>query len=118
MQIYTVETLAGERVKEGELLHASIVLAANLLRDAREAVTNAVGGKMLRYERLLDRATTDALELLKEKAAAKGYDGVLAVRISNPFMVQGSAAVTAYGTGFTFVSRGDTETGIPRPEAQ
>ncbi|MBT3070686.1 heavy metal-binding domain-containing protein [Rhodomicrobium sp. Az07] len=104
MQVYTVEALSGRRIAEGEFLHATIVLAANILRDAREAVTNAVGGKMLRYERLLDRATTDALELLKEKAAAKGYDGVLAVRISNPFIVQGSAAVTVYGTGFTFLS--------------
>jgi len=104
MQIYTVESLSGRRITEGELLHASIVLAANLLRDAREAFTNAVGGKMLRYERLLDRATSEALELLKERAAAKGYDGVIAVRISNPFMVQGSAAVTVYGTGFTFLS--------------
>ncbi|MBJ7534973.1 heavy metal-binding domain-containing protein [Rhodomicrobium vannielii ATCC 17100] len=117
MQIYTVETLSGRHIKEGELLHASIVLAANLLRDAREAVTNAVGGKMLRYERLLDRANSDALELLKEKAAAAGYDGVLAVRISNPFMVQGSAAVTVYGTGFTFLSDDAVAVPVPHDEA-
>jgi uncharacterized protein YbjQ (UPF0145 family) len=104
MQLYTVESLAGRRIKEGELLHASTVLAANLLRDAREAITNAIGGKMYRYSRLLDRVTDEAIELLKEKAAEKGYDGVVAVRISNPFMIQGSAAITIYGTGFNFVS--------------
>jgi uncharacterized protein YbjQ (UPF0145 family) len=103
MQLYTVESLAGRRIKEGELLHASTVLAANILRDAREAITNAVGGKMYRYSRLLDRVTAEAIELLKEKAAEKGYDGVVAVRISNPFMIQGSAAITIYGTGFNFV---------------
>ncbi len=102
MQIYTVETLSGRRIEEGELIHANAVLAANLLRDAREAITNALGGKMRRYEGVLDRVTTQALDLLKEKAAAKGYDGVLAVRISHPFMVQGSAAITVYGTGFKF----------------
>ena len=103
MQLYTVESLSGRHIKEGELLYASTVLAANLLRDVREAITNALGGKMLRYERLLDRVTAQALGMLKEKAVEKGYDGIVAVRISNPFMIQGSAAITVYGTGFNFI---------------
>jgi uncharacterized protein YbjQ (UPF0145 family) len=105
MQIYTVESLSGQRIREGELLYANAVLAANLLRDVREAITNAIGGKMRRYESVLDRVTEQALTLLKEKAAGKGYDGLVAVRITSPFMVQGSAAITVYGTGFSFVSR-------------
>jgi uncharacterized protein YbjQ (UPF0145 family) len=108
MQLYTVESLSGRRIKEGELIHASTVLAANLLRDAREAITNALGGKMLRYTRLLDRVTAEAIEILKERAAEKGYDGVVAVRISNPFMIQGSAAITVYGTGFNFIPDDNT----------
>jgi uncharacterized protein YbjQ (UPF0145 family) len=104
MQIYTVESLSGRRIREGELIYANAILAANLLRDMREAVTNAVGGKMRRYESVLDRVTEQALSLLKEKAAAKGYDGVIAVRITNPFMIQGSAAITVYGTGFSFIA--------------
>jgi uncharacterized protein YbjQ (UPF0145 family) len=59
---------------------------------------------MRRYESLLDRITGQALDLLKEKAAQKGYDGVIAVRISNPFLVPGSAGITVYGTGFNFIS--------------
>jgi uncharacterized protein YbjQ (UPF0145 family) len=104
MQLYTVESLSGRRIKEGELIYASTVLAANLLRDAREAITNALGGRMYRYTRLLDRVTAEAIEILKERALEKGYDGVVAVRISNPFMIQGSAAITIYGTGFNFVA--------------
>jgi uncharacterized protein YbjQ (UPF0145 family) len=104
MQLYTVESLSGRRIKEGELLHASSVLAANILRDVREAITNAIGGKMLRYQRLLDRVTAEALDILKERAIEKGYDGIIAVRISNPFMIQGSAAITVYGTGFNFIA--------------
>jgi uncharacterized protein YbjQ (UPF0145 family) len=104
MQIYTVESLSGRRIKEGGLIYANAVLAANLLRDIREAITNAVGGKMRRYEGVLDRVTGQALDLLKEKAASEGYDGVIAVRISSPYMVQGSAAITVYGTGFNFIA--------------
>ncbi len=102
MQIYTVESLSGRRIKEGELIYANAVLAANLLRDVREAITNAIGGKMRRYEGVLDRVTAQALELLKEKAAAAGYDGIIAVRISSPYMIAGSASITVYGTGFNF----------------
>ncbi|HZV20842.1 MAG TPA: heavy metal-binding domain-containing protein [Hyphomicrobiales bacterium] len=103
MQLYTVESLSGRRIEEGELLYANAVLAANLLRDIREAITNALGGNMRRYERVLDRVTAQAIELLKAKAAEKGYDGIVAVRITNPFMVQGSAGITIYGTGFNFI---------------
>jgi uncharacterized protein YbjQ (UPF0145 family) len=103
MQIYTVESLSGRRIREGELIYANAILAANLIRDVREAITNAIGGKMRRYESVLDRVTEQALSLLKEKAAAKGYDGVIAVRFTSPFMIQGSAAITAYGTGFSFI---------------
>jgi uncharacterized protein YbjQ (UPF0145 family) len=104
MQLYTLDQLPGRRIREGELIFANSVLAANLLRDVREAITNAIGGKMRRYESVLDRVTQQAIDLLKEKARERGYDGLVAVRISNPFMIQGSAAVTVYGTGFNFVS--------------
>ncbi len=102
MQLYTVESLSRHRIREGELIHASAVLAANLLRDIREAITNAIGGNMRRYEGVLERVTAQALDRLKEKAAMKGYDGVVGVRITNPFLVQGSAGITVYGTGFNF----------------
>ena len=105
MQLYTTDQIQGRRIREGELIFANSVLAANLLRDIREAITNAVGGKMRRYEGVLDRVTEQAIERLKEKARQLGYDGLIAVRISNPFMVPGSAAVTVYGTGFNFLEK-------------
>ncbi len=103
MQLFTVETLRPPH-QGGRADLCEHGFAANLLRDAREAITNAIGGKMLRYERLLDRVTAQALDILKERAVEKGYDGIIAVRISNPFMIQGSAAITVYGTGFNFIA--------------
>jgi uncharacterized protein YbjQ (UPF0145 family) len=103
MELYTVESLNGRKIREGEMLYANAVSAANLLRDVREMITNAVGGKMRRYQRLLDIVMEQAIEALKAKAAEKGYDGIIAIRVSHPFMVEGSASVTVYGTGFNFV---------------
>jgi len=104
MQIYTVESLTGRRIKEGELVYANAVLAANLLRDVREAIQNAIGGKLRRYEGVLDRVTAQAIEALKEKANAAGYDGIVGFRISSPYMIAGSASITVYGTGFNFAA--------------
>jgi len=103
MQIYTVESLSGRSIQHGELIFANAVLAANLLRDVREAITNALGGNMRRYESVLERVTEQALDRLKQKAASLGYDGVAGVRMTSPYMIQGSAAVTVYGTGFRFI---------------
>jgi uncharacterized protein YbjQ (UPF0145 family) len=104
MPLYTIDQLSGRTIREGEFLTANAVCASNIVRDVREIITNTFGGNMRRYERLLDIATAQAIESLEQKAADKGYDGVLAVRIAHPAIVDGSAAVVIYGTGFNFVS--------------
>lgn len=104
MPLYTVERLAGRAIREGELLTANAVCASNIVRDVREMVTNTFGGKMSRYEKLLELATAQAAEALEAKAKEKGYDGVIAVRVSHPAIVEGSAAVVIYGTGFNFMT--------------
>jgi uncharacterized protein YbjQ (UPF0145 family) len=103
MALYTVDKLEGRPVREGELLTAHAVLASNIIRDMREMLTNTFGGTMTRYERLLTQAVAKARESLESAAREKGYDGVLAVRISHPTIVDGAAAVVIYGTGFNFI---------------
>jgi hypothetical protein len=44
MTLYTADRLADRRVREGELLWASAVNAANIFRDVREMITNTLGG--------------------------------------------------------------------------
>jgi uncharacterized protein YbjQ (UPF0145 family) len=101
--LYTVDQLSSRPIREGELITVSAVGASNILRDLREIITNTFGGRMRRYENLVDAALERALAALAEKAKARGYDGVVAVRISHPAIVDGSAAIVAYGTGFNFV---------------
>lgn len=99
----------GQSIREGTLVTASAVNAANILRDLREHVTNTLGGRMRRYETLLDETIERALDRLAEKAAAQGYDGVMAVRISHPSVVEGGAEVVAYGTGYYIRGEGAAE---------
>ena len=104
MVLYTADRLSDRRVKEGELIWVSTVNAANILRDVREIITNTLGGKMRRYERLMDTTLERALADLDAKAKEKGYDGCLAVRISHPRLADGACEIFVYGTAFNFVA--------------
>jgi len=102
MVLLTIERLSGRAIREGEVVHACAVCAANILRDFREHITNTLGGKMRRYEDLIDDTISQALTALDEKAKARGYDGVLGVRISHPSVIDGGVEVVVYGTGFNY----------------
>jgi uncharacterized protein YbjQ (UPF0145 family) len=98
----TTDTVAGRPIETGGLVHASAVSGANVLRDMREAITNTIGGHMIRYESLLDETIERALAKLAERAAAAGYDGIVALRISHPAITDGAVEVVVCGTGFRF----------------
>ncbi len=104
MTLYTAEKLSDQKVREGELLWVSAVSAANIFRDVREMITNTLGGRMRRYERLMNQTMTRALADLDAQAKEKGYDGCLAVRISHPRIVEGACEILVYGTAFHYVA--------------
>jgi uncharacterized protein YbjQ (UPF0145 family) len=91
-------------VQHGEIVFAVAVSGANILRDMREAVVNTIGGHMTKYEALLDKTIARALDTLSERARAKGYDGVLGIRVSHPYITSGAIEVVVTGTGFRFAS--------------
>lgn len=103
MLLLTTET-PDRPVEHGEIVFAVAVSGANILRDMREAVINTIGGHMTKYEALLDKTIARALDTLSERAKAKGYDGVLGIRISHPYITNGAIEVVATGTGFRFSS--------------
>lgn len=102
MRLVTTESITDGPVRHGEIVFACAVSGANVLRDMREAITNTLGGRMTRYESLLDATIARAMETLAERAHAKGYDGVLGVKISHPVITDGAIEVVVSGTGFVF----------------
>lgn len=102
MRLLTTDTCSDGPIRHGELLTATAVSGANILRDVREAITNTFGGRMKRYEQLLDATIERALSSLSEKAVTRGYDGVVGIRISHPVITDGSIEVVVCGTGFWF----------------
>lgn len=108
MRLATTETI-DEPVRHGDLVYACAVSGANILRDMREAITNTIGGEMTRYEALLDKTIARALASLSARAREKGYDGVMAVRVSHPVITNGAIEVVVIGTGYWRQARGDAK---------
>jgi uncharacterized protein YbjQ (UPF0145 family) len=102
MLLLTTET-ADKPIERGEIIYAVAISGANILRDMREAVVNTIGGHMTKYEALLDKTIARALEQLSGRATAKGYDGVLGIRITHPYITSGAIEVVVSGTGFRFL---------------
>ena len=93
----------GRRIELGELVTAPAVEASNIIRDARELLINIFGGRMTKYEDLLEATLARGLDRFREEVAARNYDGALGVRFSHPKIVDGGAEIIVYGTGFRFV---------------
>lgn len=107
VRLLTVECPPGGRIDGreialGDLVSVSAAQASNILRDVREMVTNALGGRLSRYEALIELTKQRALERFREALAAEGYDGALGVRFAHPHVVDGGAELIVYGTGFRF----------------
>jgi uncharacterized protein YbjQ (UPF0145 family) len=100
--LYTNETLP-QQVEYGELLTVCAVSAANVVKDVRENLRNLVGGEMKHYEALTEKTLERALKKLEVKAAERGYDGVLGVKIATPKVVEGGVEIIVYGNGFKFI---------------
>jgi len=104
MRLLTSDSV-DQPIQRGEIVYAVAVSGANILRDMREAVVNTIGGHMTRYEALLDQTIARALEGLSQRAQAKGYDGVLGIRVSHPYITNGAIEVVVTGTGFKFAQQ-------------
>jgi uncharacterized protein YbjQ (UPF0145 family) len=105
MRIVTTDYVDDAEIITGEVVFAVAVSGANIVRDMREAIVNTIGGHMTRYENLLDQTIVRALEALKVRAAAQGYDGVVGVRLSHPMITNGAVEVVATGTGFRYAAK-------------
>ncbi len=101
MLLVTTESV-DRPIERGEAVYFVAISGANILRDMREAVINTIGGHMTKYEALLDKTIARALEGLSERARAKGYDGVLGIRVTHPYITSGAIEVVVMGTGFKF----------------
>lgn len=117
--LITLETPPdGLEIELGEVVTVVSVQASNLVKDVRELITNALGGRMRRYERLLELTLETAMARYRRKLRSMGYDGALGVRIAHPTLVQGGAEIIVYGTGFRRRPSAGLDPAAPQPPEQ
>ena len=101
--IVTTDAIGDTALEYGSVVHGTAVSGASMLRDLREAVTNTLGGNMVRYEELVSLTIDRALDNLEERAIAAGYQGVVGLRVSHPAITDGAIEVVAIGTGVALI---------------
>jgi len=76
----------------------STVRARNVGSDFFASLKNLVGGEVVSYSRLLERARDQAYERMIKEAKQKGANGIINFRFQTSQIVQGASEVMAYGT--------------------
>jgi uncharacterized protein YbjQ (UPF0145 family) len=95
------------RVEEAMLVSGSVVISLDYWKRFAAGIRQLFGGNVRSFETLFERARREALLRLKEAAAAKGCDAVVAVRLESAELAnqlgngKGTAGVelVAFGTG-------------------
>ncbi|NJL01525.1 MAG: YbjQ family protein [Spirulinaceae cyanobacterium SM2_1_0] len=90
--------------REIEFFVGSTVVATDFFKSFLLGLRNLVGGRVIAYESLIDRARRESLLRLKEQAVAWGATEILNVRLETSAVNNGgdgaaSIEVIAYGTG-------------------
>ena len=76
----------------------STVRARNFGSDIFASLKNIVGGEVISYSRLLERARDQAYERMINEAKDRGANGIICFRFQTSQIVQGASEVMAYGT--------------------
>ena len=98
MLLVTTETISGRDFEMLGLVKGSTIQTVNLFRDLGSGLKTLVGGELVKYNEMMDKARTLATERMVREAEALGADAIVAVRYSSSSIMQSAAEVMAYGT--------------------
>jgi uncharacterized protein YbjQ (UPF0145 family) len=101
---------AGRRYVKGEMVTGSVVISLDYFKRLMAAFRALIGGPVKSFEPLLVRARREAMLRMKEQAIARGYRGVVNVRIETSRLASGrrdgkgtaGIEILAFGTAVTF----------------
>ena len=98
MIIVTTETVSGRPAEALGLVKGSTIQTVNLIRDLGSGLKTLVGGELIKYNEMMDKARALATERMIAQAESLGADAIVAVRYSSSSIMQSAAEVMAYGT--------------------
>ncbi|OUL18540.1 hypothetical protein BV378_36350 [Nostoc sp. RF31YmG] len=103
--LISLDHIHEQNIEVGEFLNVVVVKTANIFKDLKGNWEDMKGGHMKVYEELIQDTVDTALKQLEQKAKARGYDGVIGVKIAHPTVANGGAEVIVYGNGFRKITK-------------
>lgn len=91
--------------KQSVLVTGNVVISVDYFKHISAALRNLIGGRVIAYETLMDRARREAILRMKDDAKEKGAAQIFNVKLETSSISKGRASqigsveVFAYGTG-------------------
>ena len=102
MIISTTEQI-GRNYEVIGIVKGSTVQTVNAFKDIGAGLKTLVGGELSKYNEMMDKARTIAIDRMTKEAESYGADAIVGLRFSSASVMQGAAEIMAYGTAVRFV---------------
>lgn len=99
MRLSTREEMP-ENAQELGLVKGVCILAVNLVRDMYANFRNLKGGNVKEYNVIMDQSLDYAINDMIQNAEKMQADGVCAIKIYTPSLMQGAAETVVVGTAY------------------
>jgi len=100
MIVTTTATIEGRPAQDYlGIVTGEVIVGANLFRDIFASITDLVGGRSGKYEEVLARARTEAIEEMTEQARRLGGNAVIGVDIDYEVLGQNGSMLMVSVSG-------------------
>jgi len=105
-RILPVSVMSASTPDAAVLVTGSVVISVDFFKRFLASLRTLIGGRVISYESLLDRARREAILRMKQRAATLGADKVFNIKFETASISKnakgkiGSVEVLAYGTAF------------------
>lgn len=97
------EKIEGKQLQVLGLVEGSTVQTVNAIRDIGASFKTLVGGEIVKYNEMMEKARELSKSRMMKQAEALGADAIISIRYSSSAIMQGAAEVVVYGTAVKFL---------------
>ena len=102
MIIVTTEYVSGKETEMLGLVKGSTIQTVNAFRDIGAGLKTLIGGELTKYNEMMDKARSIAVQRMTDEAEKLGADAIVCVRFATSSIMQSAAEIIAYGTAVKF----------------
>lgn len=105
MKLLSIEYIPGAEIEALGMVKGTIVQTKNVGKDFMAGMKTLVGGEIVGYTQMLEKARQIAVKRMVDEAKALGADAIIGVRYGSSQLMAGAAEVIAYGTAVRILNK-------------